>query len=420
MPEEPPLRIALLSYRGNPYSGGQGVYVRHLSAALTRFGHQVTVFAGQPYPHLVDGVGFVAVPSLDLYRSDDPFRTPNIREFRDWIDVLEFGMLCSAAFPEPLTFSLRARRVLLARRGDFDVVHDNQCLGWGMVGLLRAGVPTVASIHHAVVIDRDLELARERRRLRRLTLRRWYHFHRMQDSVARRMPRVITVSEQSRRDIVERSRVDPRRIRVIPVAVDTDVFAPQPGVARVPGRIFAVASADVSLKGVVPLLRAVAALRRHRDVHVVLLGAARRGGAVDRAITDLGLRDRVRFVRGIDDLAVARQYAEAEVAVVPSLYEGFSLPALQAMLCGAPLVCTTAGALPEVAGTDGETALLVPPGDAAALAQAIGRVLDDPVLRERLSAAALARARRLFSWDATARATVAVYREVLARTITRS
>ena len=143
------------------------------------------------------------VPSLDLYRADDPFRTPGLREYRDWIDVVEYAYLCTAAFPEPLTFSLRMRRLLAAQAGSFDVVHDNQCLGWGMLGVHRAGLPVVASVHHAVVIDRDFELAREHRLLRRLTLRRWYQFHRMQDRVARRMERVITVSEQSRRDIVE-------------------------------------------------------------------------------------------------------------------------------------------------------------------------------------------------------------------------
>ncbi len=406
------LRIALLSYRGNPYSGGQGVYVRQLSAALTRLGHRVTVFSGQPYPHLDPDVPFVAVPSLDLYRADDPFRTPALREFRDWIDVLEFGSLCTAAFPEPLTFSLRARRILATRARDFDVVHDNQCLGWGLLGLRRAGLPVVASVHHAVVIDRDLELARERRLVRRLTLRRWYHFHRMQDQVARRVERVITVSEHSRRDIVEKMGVAPARTRVIPIAVDETVFAPQPQTARIPGRIFAVASADTSLKGVVPLLHAVAALRERRDVELVVLGEARPNGAVAMAMTRLGLSGTVRFVRGIGELEVARHYAEAQVAVVPSLYEGFSIPALQAMASGVPLVATTAGALPEVVGRDGETGLLVPPGDAPALARAIGSLLEDAGLRARLSEAALLRSRSRFSWEATARATADVYREV--------
>ena len=413
MPASSGLRVALLGYRGNPYSGGQGVYLRHLSAALTAIGHRVTVISGEPYPVLDAGVALIRLPGLDLYRATDPFRRPRREEFRDWIDALEYAQFRAATFPEPLAFSLRARRLLLARRAEFDVVHDNQCLGWGVLGLHRAGIPVVATVHHAVVVDRDLELARAESAAGRLALRLWYRFHSMQDRVARQLPRVITVSEQSCRDIVERMRVDPRRVRVIPVAVDTTVFAPRPEIARVPGRVFAVASADIPLKGVVPLLHAVASLRRRRPVELVLLSQARPGGPADTAIRELGLSDAVRLVHGVDDAAVAREYAEAEVAVVPSLYEGFSLPALQAMACGVPLVATTAGALPEVTGQDGETVLLVPPGDSPALARAIGRLLDDPALRHRLGEAALRRARERFDWEASALATAAVYREVI-------
>jgi glycosyltransferase involved in cell wall biosynthesis len=174
-----------------------------------------------------------------------------------------------------------------------------------------------------------------------------------------------------------------------------------------------VASADTSLKGVVPLLHAVSALRARREVELVILGEARPNGAVAAAMRQLGLDGTVRFVRGIGEAEVARHYAEAEVAVVPSLYEGFSIPALQAMASGVPLVATTAGALPEVAGRDGETALLVPPGDSGALARAIGTLLDDAALRTRLSEAALQRSRTRFSWEATARATADVYRDVI-------
>src|SRR5215210_6088233 len=107
------LRIALLSYRSKPHSGGQGIYVRALSRELTALGHTVEVFSGQPYPDLDEGVGLTRLPSLDLYREPDPFRTPRPSEFRDWIDVAEWATMCTAGFPEPMTFSLRAARHLL-------------------------------------------------------------------------------------------------------------------------------------------------------------------------------------------------------------------------------------------------------------------------------------------------------------------
>ena len=407
------LRVALLAYRGNPHSGGQGVYVRHLARALTALGHQVEVFAGQPYPELDDDVALTPVPSLDLYRPEDPFRVPGISEFRDWVDLLEYGIMGTAGFPEPLTFSLRVRRVLGSRLGDFDVVHDNQCLGYGLLDLQRSKTPLIATIHHPIVVDRELDLAHARNLRERIVRHRWYGFTRMQGRVARRLRRVITVSEASRADLVDRMGLDPDRLTVIPVAVDREVFRPQPSIARVPGRILAMASADVPIKGLVPLLEAVARLRARRPAELVVVAKPRIKSEIPATLRRLGVEGSVRFVSGIDDDELARLYAEAEVAVVPSLYEGFSLPAVQAMACGLPLVATTAGALPEVVGQDGITGLLVPPGDSEALAAALQRALDDPDLRARLGQAARARVNSRYSWEATATATVDQYRLLL-------
>lgn len=408
------LRIAFLAYRGNPHSGGQGVYTRHLTRELVALGHRVTVFAGPPYPDLDEGVDFVPVPSLDLYRQPDPFRVPRPGEFRTWIDALEFGLMCTAGFPEPLTYSLRARKLLAARRHDFDIVHDNQCLATGMLGMLQDGWPLLTTLHHPITVDRRLELEHARTWRRQLTLRRWYGFVRMQVRVARRLPSVVTVSESSRADIAEQMGVAPERLSVVPVGVDHTRFRPLPHIARVPGRLMTTASADVPLKGLVPLLEAVAKVRTERHAELVVIGKPRAESRVQDTIERLGLEGAVRFVHGVSDERIVELYAEAEVAVVPSLYEGFSLPAVEAMACGVPLVATTGGALPEVAGLDGETALLVPPGDVSALAVALGRALDDPALRTRVGDGGRQRAIDRFTWRATAEGTVEAYRRVIA------
>jgi glycosyltransferase involved in cell wall biosynthesis len=407
------LRIALLVYRGNPHSGGQGVYTHHLSRELAALGHHVEVFSGQPYPRLAPEVRLVQVPSLDLYRADDPFHIPHLREFRSATDALEFGIMCSAGFPEPLTFSLRVRKLLRARRADFDVIHDNQCLGYGILGLQRDGFPILETLHHPITVDRRLELEQNpwtERPLRQITLRRWFGFLRMQCRVARRMPRIVTVSESSRRDITRDMGVPYERMSVVPVGVDTDHFRPLPHVTRVPGRIMTTASADVALKGLVPLLEAVAKVRTERDAELVVVGKQRDGSSIPAVIERLGLEGAVRFVSGVDPERMVELYSEAEVAVVPSLYEGFSLPAIEAMACGVPLVATTGGALPEVVGPDGRNALTVAPGDPGALAVAIGRVLDDAPLRERLATAGRAHVLERYTWAEMARRTVEQYR----------
>ena len=404
-----PLRVALLTYRGNPFCGGQGVYIRHLSRELAQLGHDVDVLSGQPYPVLDPGPALVEVPSLDLYREPDPFRTPRWSEYRDWVDVLEVATMMTAGFPEPMTFALRAGRLLRARRGRYDVVHDNQSLGYG---LRRLGLPLITTVHHPVQIDRELDL-KAARGMRRVSLRRWYGFTRMQKRVARRLRDVITVSESSRAQIAEHLGIPASRVDVIPVGVDIDAFSPDPAVRRVPGRVVTTASADVPLKGLLPLVEAIAKVRTEQAVELVVIGSARSGGPVADAIERYSLAGAVRFTGRVSDAELVHHLRSAELAVVPSLFEGFSLPLVEAMACATPVVATTGGALPEVAGRDGETALLVPPGDAQALAVAIGRSLSEPDLRSRLGAAGRSRVEQRYTWRAAAARTVEVYRRAI-------
>jgi glycosyltransferase involved in cell wall biosynthesis len=399
-----PLRIALLSYRSKPHCGGQGIYLRHLSRELSALGHHVEVFSGQPYPELEPGPVLRAIPSLDLYRDDDPFRWPRLSEYRDWIDVLEFASMRSGAFPEPLTFSLRALREMRARRADFDLVHDNQVLGYGMLGLAGAGLPLVTSIHHPISVDRRIELAAAGG-LARLAKRRWYSFVRMQARVARRVGPILTASRSSRDDICRDFKVAPDNVHVIPLGVDTRLFHPRP-TPRVPGRIVAVASADSPLKGVATLLQSFGKIAVEREAQLIVVGRPAPGGPTERLASDLALGDRVRFVHGITDAELAELTASAEIAVVPSLYEGFSLPAVEHMASATPLVASDTGALPEVTG---DAAVLVKPGDAEALAAVLRDLLDSPQERARMGAAAWQRVQERFTWSAVARATVQRY-----------
>jgi glycosyltransferase involved in cell wall biosynthesis len=410
------LRIALLSYRSKPHCGGQGVYVRHLSRELAALGHHVEVFSGQPYPELdpaVDGAGPVLrpLPSLDLYRDDDPFRTPALRELRDSVDVLELATMWTGGFPEPLTFSLRAARALADRRDDFDVVHDNQSLGYGLLTLARLGLPLVGTVHHPITVDRRHELEHAPSAARRLSLRRWYGFTRMQARVARRISTLITVSESSAADLASDFGVPRDRLAVIPVGVDVEAFRP-PTLPRVPGRIVAVSSSDSPMKGARVLLEAVAKLRTERDVELVVVGKPKADGPVARAVDQLGIADAVRFVAGLSDPALAELFGSAEIAVVPSLYEGFSIPAVEAMACGTPLVASRAGAIPEVVGDCG---VLVTPGDPEELAAALGDLLADEPRRLALGTAGRRRVEERFTWRATAQATVQVYAEAIAK-----
>ncbi|MGB0098733.1 MAG: glycosyltransferase family 4 protein [Nocardioides sp.] len=405
------MRVALLSYRSKPHCGGQGIYIRHLSRELVNLGHSVEVFSGQPYPDLDPGVELTKLPSLDLYREPDPFRVPKPREFRDRIDVEEFATMCVAGFPEPKTFSLRAARELRGRVDEFDIVHDNQVLGYGMLEVEKMGLPLLTTLHHPISYDRRIDIKSTKNPWRKLTLTRWYGFVKMQARVARQARKILTPSETSKRDIARDFGVDPERMQVILLGVD-DAFVP-PATPRVPGRIMAMASADAPMKGIATLLEAFAKLRTERDVELFLVTKPKAGGRTEKLIDKLSIQDSVHFVHGVSDAELVELMGSAELACVPSLYEGFSLPTAELMACGTPLVVSDAGAIPEVVGPDGLCADLVTPGDVGELEAAIAAMLDDPERRTRYGLAGRKRVEELFSWRAVAQKVAAAYEEVI-------
>jgi glycosyltransferase involved in cell wall biosynthesis len=282
-------------------------------------------------------------------------------------------------------------------------------LAYGNLAIARLGLPVVTSIHHPISVDRRIELAAARG-LRKIPKWRWYSFVGMQGRVARRIGPVLTGSESSKADILRDFKVPADNVKVIPLGVDTRLFYPRPA-PRIPGRIVAVASADSPVKGVATLLRAFAKLSTERTVSLTLVSKLVPDGPTQRLLGELSLTDKVQFVSGITDTELAELVASAEIAVVPSLYEGFSLPAVEHMASGTPLVASRTGALPEVTG---DAALLVTPGDAEELCVALRTLHDSPAERDRLSQAALARVAERFTWQAVARATVAQYRQAIA------
>jgi glycosyltransferase involved in cell wall biosynthesis len=406
-----PLRVAYLTYRGKPHVGGQGVYTRHLTKALADLGHTVEVFGGQPYPVLDDRITMHKLPSLDIFNDTYPGRVPAYWEIKTWPDVVETARFMTGQFSEPLAFSKRALRTLTPRVNDFDLVHDNQCLGWDILKIEKL-IPTIVTLHHPITKDRELEMSHAPSRWKRRSVGRWYSFVDMQGKVASKMPRIVVVSENSITDINKDMGVSRDRMRLVPVGVDPDLFKPQPNIAREPGRLITTASADVALKGLSYLLEAMALLRKDRDIRLTIIGKPRPGHSMD-LIDSLGLRPHIDFVSGVTDERIVELYAEAELAVVPSLYEGFSLPAIEAMSTGICLVATDGGALPEVTGTHNETVLQCPAANAEALAAAIATGLDSAELRARIGEAGRQRVISRWTWKHCAELTVEQYREVL-------
>ena len=405
-----PLRVALLGYRSAPFSGGQGVYLRYLSQALAQMGHQVTVISGPPYPHLVEGVELIKLPSLDLYSRD--LWSVTREEMGNRLGRKEWLSKLSGGFAEPETFGERAREWLLDHADEFDVVHDNQTLADGILDLQRAGFPVVTTIHHPITRDLKVALAGEPQWWWRLMIRRWHRFLGMQARVAAELRHIVTVSRCSAADIATDFGVLPGALHVVPNGVDTQLFRPLPSVARNPRQIIATASADAPLKGLPVLLRAFKKLvEADPSRRLVLIARPKPGGDTEALIKDLGLADHIRFVGDASHEDINRLYAESAVAVVPSLYEGFGLPAVEAMAAGVPLVSSDGGALAEVVADGG---LLVPAGDSDALAENLERVLTDPALARALGDQGRQRVERQFCWSVCAEQMVEQYRTCIA------
>jgi len=408
-----PLRIAFLSYRSDPRVGGQGVVLAQMAEGLTKRGHRIDVISGPPYPDLTPGVRLIKLPSLDLYaQPHNGHRALRWRHLLSWTDSAEYFGHLSGQFMEPYTFGRRALKYLRAHRGEYDVVLDNQSICFGLLDIERLGLPVVGIIHHPIRRDMERALEAEPKWGMRLLIRQWYAFLGMQRRVAPQLRAVITVSEASKVDMGVCLGVDPARVSAIPLGIDQQVFRPRPDIRRRENRILTTASADVPLKGLTYLIDAYALLlERYPDLELVVIGQLREG-PTSRKLADLGLAGRVIFVNDLTDDEVAEHYAEATICVTPSLYEGFGLPAAEAMSCGAPVVVTDGGALPEVVGDAG---VVVPKGDSAALTEAISALLDDPARRAALGAAARERARGAFSWDIAARSYEAVLRRAIRR-----
>jgi glycosyltransferase involved in cell wall biosynthesis len=399
----------MISYRSNPHSGGQGVYIRHLSRALNQMGHRVEVISGPPDLDVDSGISVVRLSALDLYDPKNPFRTPSIRELSDPVNLLEWIGVSTMGFPEPMTFGIRAWHFLRNRLHRYDILHDNQSLSYG-IWAFRNRIPTLATVHHPITVDRDVAVRAARGGWQKMKEMRWHSFVGMQQRVARSLRRIITVSHAAGRDLSRDFGVDARNVRVVPNGIDTEVFRPLPGVSRLPHRVIVTTSADTALKGLPYLLLAVAGIARRRPIDLVVVGEPAKNGRIRRMISELRISDRVHFTGRIGSGEFVRQYARAAVAAVPSVYEGFGLPAGEAMACSVPVVSTTGGALPEVVGDAG---ILVPTASSGALERAIEELLDHPERARALGQAGYRRVRQRFTWRRAGEQTVAVYRELI-------
>ena len=406
-----PLRILLPSYRSDPHTGGQGIYMRLISKALVDLGHHVDVISGPPYPELDPRIGLIKLPSLDMYARENPIACLNGEIMGNKTDLFEWWSHNWGGFPEPYTFGVRMADYMRDKIDQYDIMHDNQTLCYGMLDVRDMGLPVVGTIHHPITKDRRIDIAHAKWPWIKFLKWRWYSFLNMQMKVARALDPLIVVSDSTKRDVHKDFKIPMQRMVRIHHGIDHELFTPQPHITRRKNRLMATASADVPLKGLIYLIRAYhMLLADHPDLELVVVGRLREGQTMDE-LNRLGFRDRVKFISGLSGEDIRDLYAEATIAVSPSVYEGFGFPAGEALSCGVPLVATDGGSLPEVVGDAG---IVVPHSNPPALARAIDGLLRDEDRRADMSVKARQHILDNFKWERCARDVVQLYRQTIA------
>jgi glycosyltransferase involved in cell wall biosynthesis len=406
-----PLRILLPSYRSDPHTGGQGIYMRLISKALVDLGHHVDVISGPPYPELDPRIGLIKLPSLNMYARENPIACLNGEIMGNKTDLFEWWSHNWGGFPEPYTFGARMADYMRDKIDQYDIMHDNQTLCYGMLDVRDMGLPVVGTIHHPITKDRRIDIAHAKWPWIKFLKWRWYSFLNMQMKVARALDPLIVVSDSTKRDVHKDFKIPMQRMVRIHHGIDHELFTPQPHITRRKNRLMATASADVPLKGLIYLIRAYRMLLAdHPDLELVVVGRLREGQTTDE-LNRLGIRDRVKFISGLSGEDIRDLYAEATIAVSPSVYEGFGFPAGEALSCGVPLVATDGGSLPEVVGDAG---IVVPHSNPPALARAIDGLLRDEDRRADMSVKARQHILDNFKWERCARDVVQLYRQTIA------
>ena len=406
------LKIGLLSYRSHPYSGGQGIYVKHLSKALAELGHEVDVISGQPYPELDERVNLVKLPSLNIFEEEDRFRSFKMNYLMNPLSLFEWLSIMTGGFPEPYTYGVRVNRYLKKRLGDYQIIHDNQSLSYALLHI-QQNFPLVTTIHHPITRDHKLELENAKNWKQRLSSNRWHGFLRMQKKVAPSLKAIITPSHSSKIDISNEFSVNKDFIDVVHNGIDTETFKPNDNKKRIKNRIITTASADVPLKGLKYLINALPKIiSLYPDTELVVIGKAKNNGETMKLIKKLNLLPHIHFKSNLKEEDIVDLYASAELAVIPSLYEGFGFGAGEAMSCGVPLISTLSGGLEDIVkGSCYE----IEPGSSVQIENAVIDLFDNEEEMKRVALLGRKRILEKFNWRQAAKGYLAIYEREITR-----
>ncbi len=404
------MKVGLLSYRSHPYSGGQGIYIKHLSKALKNLGHEVSVLSGPPYPELDSGVNLIKIPSLGLFESGERLKAFRLRFLWSPIDLYEWITVMTGGFPEPYTYGKRVLKRLKENNLKLDVLLDNQSLSSSLLEI-QTHYPLAVTIHHPITKDHKLEMQNAVNWKERLSSSRWHNFLPMQKKVAPQLKNIICVSQPSKEDVISEFKVDEKKITVIPNGIDIGIFKPSSIKKSLSFRIVTTASADIPLKGLRHLILALPrVIRQFPLTSLTVIGKSPEKSNLNNLIDDLNLEDKITFRSGISEKEIVKTYHDSDIAVIPSLYEGFGFGAGEAMACGVPLISTDSGGLKQVIG---DAAFKIKPGSVNEIEEGILKLFTEEKIRQELAKKGRERMEEFFDWKIAASAYIEVFKKII-------
>ena len=404
------MKIGLLSYRSHPYSGGQGIYIKHLSKALSYLGHEVSVLSGQPYPELDDSIELIKIPSLGMFETGDRMKLFSLKLLFKPLDLYEWLTVMTGGFPEPYTYGRRVYKYLKSNKKDFDIILDNQSL-CGSLLKIQEILPLAVTIHHPITKDHKLEMENAANWKEKLSSMRWHNFLPMQKRVAPKLNKIICVSGPSKEDIIKEFLVDDKKIEVILNGIDIDKFVPGSKDLVQVNKIITTASADIPLKGLKYLILALPKiLKSFPKTTLTVIGKSPSNSEVSKIIDKLDLNNIISFRSGISEDEIVHLYHSSEIAVIPSLYEGFGFGAGEAMACGVPLISTHSGGLKEVVG---ESAVEIMPSSAEEIEKAVINLFKNREKMKELSIKGRQRMESKFDWKLAASSYESSFKDVI-------
>lgn len=408
------MKVLLLCYRGSPFCGGLGIYVYYLSRELARLGVEVDVMVGPPYPDPLDDWAAVhKIENLNIWMvKTKKFGHSRLKRIFSTWNFVDYILTRFHIFSEMETFSMRAFFAIhaLLKKKRYDLIHDVNGLGWGLLLMKGFGIPVISTVHHPLTRDRDADLMMDRTFWERLTTVLFYPL-KMQRYVINRLDRVITSSLEGIDELKRAFGLSRDKISVVYNGMDVEQFR-NTGEKRDERTILFVGNTEDHKKGILFLLEALAGLPEDIRLTIVDEGPPLKKNAA-ALVEKTGVQKRVKFTGKVDQPTLVSLYSMASLLVMSSLYEGFGLPAAEAMSCETPVVVTSAGALPEV--VDPSCGILVEPGNSRALRDAIMSLLNDREARARMGRNGRKKAVENFSWPVAARNTLEVYKDVIKR-----